>query len=250
MNMNHVSIILPYYKKKLFIKNSINSVLKQNFKNFEILVIYDDDNKDDLSFVKKIINMDNRIKLIINQRNVGAGESRNIGIKKSNGEYICFIDADDLWKKNKLKDQINFMKKNNYSASHTSYSILNEQKKKIGFRRAKTFNNYEELLKSCDIGLSTVILKKEIFQKGLKFPNLKTKEDFVLWLKILKNGIKIHSFDKNLTSWTKTKNSSSSSITQKLRDSFTLYNHYMKFNFFKSLLYTSILSLNYILKNL
>ena len=203
----------------------------------------------DLDYIKKIVNLDNRIKLIINKKNLGAGKSRNIGIKFSKGEFICFIDADDIWKKNKLKKQINLMKKNNYYISHTSYGIINEDGQKIGFRQARTFKSYKELLTSCDIGLSTVIIKKSIFQNNLQFPNLKTKEDFVLWLKILKKGFIIHALKNNLTSWKKTKNSLSSSTLQKLKDSFTLYNRYMKFNFFKSLIYTFILSINFIFKN-
>ena len=124
------SIILPYYKKKLFIRKSINSILKQSFNRFEILIIYDDEKKNDLDYIKKIVNLDNRIKLIINKKNLGAGKSRNIGIKFSKGEFICFIDADDIWKKNKLKKQINLMKKNNYYISHTSYGIINEDGQK------------------------------------------------------------------------------------------------------------------------
>ena len=243
------SIIIPYYKKKLFIKKTIDSILKQSFNKFEILIIYDDENKDDLSYIKKIVNSDRRIKLIINKKNLGAGRSRNVGIKFSKGEFLCFIDADDIWKKNKLKEQINLMKKNNYFISHTSYEIVNEDDQKIGYRKARTFKSYRELLTSCDVGLSTVIIKKSIFHNNLKFPDLKTKEDFVLWLKILKKGFTIHALKKNLTSWKKTKNSLSSSTYQKLKDSFTLYNRYMKFNFFKSLIYTFILSINFIFKN-
>ena len=135
------SIILPYYKKKFFIKKSIDSILKQSFNKFEILIIYDDENKDDLSYIKKIVNSDRRIKLIINKKNLGAGRSRNVGIKFSKGEFLCFIDADDIWKKNKLKEQINLMKKNNYFISHTSYEIVNEDDQKIGNRKARTFKS-------------------------------------------------------------------------------------------------------------
>ena len=106
------SIILPYYKKKLFIKKSIDSILKQSFNKFEILIIYDDENKDDLSYIKKIVNSDRRIKLIINKKNLGAGRSRNVGIKFSKGEFLCFIDADDIWKKKKLGFQIKYMLNN------------------------------------------------------------------------------------------------------------------------------------------
>jgi teichuronic acid biosynthesis glycosyltransferase TuaG len=97
--MNLVSVIIPYYKKKEFILKSINSVLKQSYKNFEIIIIYDDREKEDLDLIKKIVSIDKRIKLIINKKSLGAGLSRNRGIKKAKGDFISFIDSDDLWEK-------------------------------------------------------------------------------------------------------------------------------------------------------
>ena len=78
------------------------------------------------------------------------------------------------------------MKKNNYLVSHTSYRIIDKKDKNISSRVAKNFFRLEDLLYSCDIGLSTMMLKKNIFSKNIRFPNIKTKEDFILWLNILK----------------------------------------------------------------
>ena len=183
--MSLISIIIPYFKKKEFFEKTIHSVLNQTYSNFEIFIVYDDENKDDLDFVKKISELDSRINLIINNQNLGAGQSRNIGIKHSNGEYIAFIDADDLWHQDKLLMQIEFMQSNNYYISHTSYDIINEKEDKISSRKVKTLT-YDQLLKSCDIGLSTVILKKNLLDDDILFPELKTKEDYVLWLKLSK----------------------------------------------------------------
>ena len=103
-----------------------------------------------------------------------------MGIKHAKGEYIAFIDADDLWNEYKLEKQIRFMKQNNCDFTHTSYEIINSKDVIIGNRKARNFNHVDELIKSCDIGLSTVILSKKIINLGLEFPDLKTKEDFVL----------------------------------------------------------------------
>ena len=91
-------------------------------------------------------------------------------------------------------------------------------------------------------------MKKEIIDDKTKFPNLKTKEDFVLWLKILQRNISINSLNENLTSWRKLENSLSSSIIQKLKDAFKVYNHYMKFNFIKSCYYVVCLSIKFLKK--
>ena len=114
-------------------------------------------------------------------------------------------------------------------------------------RKARNFFNIKELIKSCDIGLSTVLLKKEILGSN-RFPDLKTKEDFVLWLKLISKNIKIYGLDKELTLWRKTSNSLSSSLFQKIIDGFRVYNVYMKYNIIKSLYYLLYLSINFLKK--
>ena len=246
--MSLISIIIPYFKKKEFFEKTIHSVLNQTYSNFEIFIVYDDESKDDLDFVKKISELDRRINLIINNQNLGTGQSRNKGIKHSNGEYIAFIDADDLWHQDKLLMQIKFMQSNNYYISHTSYDTINEKGDKISSRKAQTLT-YDKLLKSCDIGLSTVILNKNLLNDDILFPELKTKEDYVLWLKITREGQKIVAFDKTLSKWRKLNSSLSSSVMQKLIDGFKVYNKYMGFNLFKSFFYLFILGINYLKKN-
>ena len=246
--MDLVSVIIPFYKKKFFIKETIFSVLKQTYKNLEIIIIYDDQNCDDLKFIKEIGTLDPRISIIINLKNLGAGNSRNVGITASKGSYIAFIDSDDIWKKDKIMNQINFMKNNNILACHTSYEIINLKNEIIGKRIARNFYNLNDLLKSCDIGLSTVMLSRKIFINKFKFPNLRTKEDFVFWLSLLRENVSIIGLDVKLTSWRKLNNSLSAPVLQKLVDGYNVYHKYMKFNFFKSIYYLLCLSFNYLRK--
>lgn len=242
--MDLVSIIMPYYKKRNYINKSINSVLRQTYQNFEIIIIYDDIDLDDSDFINNIKKKDNRIFVIYNSKNLGAGISRNIGIKHAKGNFVGFLDCDDIWKKNKLESQINFMNKKKIDFSFTSYDLINSKNIKIGTRLAKPILNYQDLLKSCDIGLSTVIFKKKIFDNYCKFPNLKTKEDFVMWLKIAKKGIILYGMQSQLSQWRKTSGSLSSDIIQKIYDGFRVYYKHLNFGFFKSIYYLVLLSLN------
>lgn len=248
--MNLVSVIIPYFKKKKFFRETLNSVINQTFKPIEIIIIYDDSDKNDLDFIKDIIKNNNSITLIVNNRNLGAGISRNVGISKANGQYIAFIDADDIWDKNKISNQVDYMEKKKLLITHTSYSVVDENNKNIiGIRNAKDFNNVEDLIKSCDIGLSTVVINKQILKdNNLKFPTLKTKEDFVLWLMILQLNYSIIGIRSNLSIWRKSKNSLSDSSLQKIIDGYRVYNKYMKYNPLKSLYYLIILSFNYLMK--
>ncbi len=213
-------------------------------------MIYDDEDQTDLQYINKLKLLDKRISIIINRKNLGAGFSRNKGINNSKGKYIAFIDADDIWKKNKLALQIEYMKKKNILISHTSYSIINEKNTQIiGTRIARDFYNIQDLLKSCDIGLSTVLLDRKIFSvNSIRFPKMKTKEDFVLWLMILKSNKSIYALNKNLTLWRKSKNSLSSSNIQKITDGFMIYYKFMNYNLIKSLYYLICLCMNFFKK--
>ena len=97
-NKKLISIIIPYYKK-LFISQTIKTILKQSYQNFEIIIIYDDSDLSEFNFLKKLVKLDKRIQIYKNKKNLGVSKSRNIGIKKSRGKYIAFLDGDDLWKK-------------------------------------------------------------------------------------------------------------------------------------------------------
>ena len=247
MIKNLVSIIIPYYKKREFIKKTLDSVFNQSYKFKEIILIYDDDNKEDLNYLKKITSR-KKIKIMINKLNVGVAISRNRAIAKSRGEYIAFIDSDDIWHKDKLKNQINFMKKNNYQLSHTSYQIINSHGKVIGSRKAKKKFLFNELLLSCDIGLSSVVITKKILA-NLRFPKIKTKEDYILWL-ILSKKDTFYGINENLLKWRKLNKSLSSNFFQKILDGFKVYYNYMNFSFIKSMVFLCILSFNYLKKNI
>ena len=248
---NHplVSVVIPYYKKKFYFEKTINSIIGQSYKKFEIILIYDDNNLDELNFLKKIKKKFKKIKLIINKKNLGPGLSRNKGILLSRGTYIAFCDADDIWKKNKLSLQIKFMEKYNLNFSHTNYFVIDKNEKKIGKFKSKSKIEYQDLLKSCDIGLSTVIVKKNLLRKNL-FCNLRTKEDFYLWLQIIKKEKKIFSINKYLSYWRYLENSLSSPISQRLIDAFRLYYTYEKNNFFTSIYYVIRLSYYAFIKKL
>ncbi len=243
--MKKISIIIPYYNNIDYIFTSIKSIYSQKYKNFEIILIYDDENKNDLVILKKKLKFLKNIKIINNKKNLGAARCRNLGMKKAKGYYIAFLDSDDYWKKDKLKKQIEFMKLNNLDMSFTAYDILkNGQIKTKNVQKTYT---YKELLKKCDIGLSTVIIKSTIINKGM-FPNLKTQEDYCLWLNYLRKKIVMQGLNKSLAVWRDTPNSLSSNIIQKLLDAFRVYYKYQNKNFFVSLFGVLVLSVNKIKK--
>ncbi len=244
-----VSIIMPYYKKSSYIDESINSILNQTFKEFEIVIVDDELSEDSSKVLNRIKKLDERISILKNKKNLGAGQSRNNAIDLCDSEYIAFCDCDDLWKSNKLEVQLKIMQKLNLKFSHTSYEIIDKKNFKIGYRETQENLSFLQLQKSCDIGLSTVILKRNLLHDPkFRFGSTKTKEDFILWLLLAKNDIMIFGIKDCLVSWRKSKNSLSSSTFQKLLDGYKVYKDYLHYSRLKSLYFLFILSINFILK--
>ena len=253
--MHLVTVIIPYKNNLKYLFLSINSILAQTYKNFKILIIYDDIDKTDLYDLKKFIlkkkiHQKQSIKIIVNKKNFGAGKSRNIGIKNSNSQYIAFIDSDDTWHRNKLKKQMLFMNKNKLVISHTSYFVVNSNSKIISRRIAKNTLNFKDLIKSCDIGLSTVMVNTTFIKKNKFFfpTDIKTKEDYVLWLNIVKKIYVIKGLNIKLTNYRKVKNSLSSNLLLNFLNGFKVYKNYMNYSNIRSLYSLLCLSINYLKK--
>ena len=238
-----VSVIIPYYKKINQISKTLNSVLAQTFQDFEIILIYDDTDIHDLVYIKESFSKNSKIKIIQNKKNYGAGMSRNIGIKHSSGNIIAFLDADDIWYSDKLEKQVKFMRENKYNFSFTNYLKKISNKKSIHVQSKKRKILYKDLLHDNEIGLSTVMLNKNIIKNEL-FPSLKTKEDYVAWLKLSKENYIAYNLNEFLSEWNFSKNSLSSNLLQKVLDGFRVYYIYLDFNFLKSLFYLLRLSIN------
>lgn len=119
-----VSVIMPSWNTAKFIKESIESVLRQTYKNLELIIVDDcsTDNTDEIVYSFD----DPRIRYYHNKRNSGAALTRNKGLREAQGEWIAFLDSDDLWMPNKLEYQIKFMTENKYIFSYTEYEKIDE----------------------------------------------------------------------------------------------------------------------------
>ena len=207
--MAEVSIILPVYNSEKYIKNTINSVLNQTYKDWELIIIDDASTDNSLKIINEF-KIDS-FRIIKNEMNLGAALSRNKGIKKANGRYIAFIDSDDLWNEDKLEKQIGFMKEQDLAISFSSYYRINESGNIIGKVEAPVSVNFEYILKNVVMQVSTVIIDTYKIKKDLiLMPNLKTCEDVAMYLNILKTGINALGYQECLTKYMVRKKSLSS----------------------------------------
>lgn len=184
MENDLVTIITPSYNTAKFIKETIQSVLNQSYKNWEMIII-DDCSQDDTKQIISLYN-DDRIKFYINDRNSGAAISRNNAISIAKGKWIAFLDSDDLWDKDKLALQVSFMKENNYHFSYTDYREIDETGKIINPRIAGP-SKISKLLMFCYCwpGCLTVMYDAEYVGK-IQINNLEKNNDYAMWLKVIK----------------------------------------------------------------
>jgi len=242
-----ISVIIPFYNDFKYFERCISSVLSQRYKNIEIIIINDGSEpyyKKKLNTFERIKN--NKIKIINLKFNQGVSHARNTGIKNAKGKFIAFLDSDDEWKPDKLIYQLNIMKKNNLQFIHGSYNIIDENNNLLGKMIAKKLN-YTSLINSCDIGLSTVMIKADICKK-IKFQKITTKEDYVYWLALAKLIPNLNGYSKTVTLYRKRENSLSSSLITKFINAYKVYNKYENFNLFYSFYLVIRLSISHIFK--
>lgn len=192
MEKGLVSIITPMYKGAAFVGEAIESVLKQTYSNWEMIIVddYSPDGGAGITVVRKYVNNDSRIVLIENRVNSGSSGARNTALQKSRGEYIAFLDSDDIWCFDFLERQIAFMTENDAALVFSSYRRIEENTKEELLRPfiVPKKVTYRSLLKTCPIFPSTAVY--DISKCGKPFFNEamgSLRDDYVYWLAILKN---------------------------------------------------------------
>lgn len=231
-----VSIIMPSYNSEKFIKETLDSVVMQTYKNWELIIVDDCSTDNSLKIIEQYD--DNRIKVIKNQKNSGAAVSRNNAIEAAAGRWIAFLDSDDVWHKDKLYRHLEFMYNSNTAFSFTHYSVINSENRLVtDFSPKKDSYGYRAILKHCYIGCSTVIYDSERLGKFYMPTDAVKREDFACWLKILKTGEKAVCFHESLTTYRVHSNSVSSNKFKIIKFQWNVYRKVEKLSFFKSLYY-------------
>lgn len=187
-----VSIIMPSYNAARFIGESINSVLLQTYSNWELLIVDDCSKDNSVEVVRKFANIDKRVVLFSLEKNVGAAAARNVAIEHAQGQYIAFLDSDDVWDEYKLEKQLAFMKQYSYAFTFSNYYVMEENGKKTeNIVKVPSSLSYHQYLRNTIIGCLTVIIDRQ--QTGdFKMPLIKSSHDMALWLLIMKRGFKAY----------------------------------------------------------
>lgn len=229
MELGLVSIITPVYNSERFLSETIKSVKKQNYKNWEMLIINDCSNDGSENIVKKYAKEDKRIKYIKLKKRSGVVNARNIGLEKAKGQYIAFLDSDDVWKENKLSRHIEVMEDKGCAFTFSSYDTIDEN----GKNRERTVYvpdkiTYEGYLKNTIIGCLTVMVDKAIVG-DFKMVDAQI-EDFATWLQILKKIDYACGIKEVLAQYRIVKGASSYNKVKAARGAWKVYRNVEKFN--------------------
>lgn len=227
-----VSVIMPAYNSGRFISIAIDSVMNQTYTDWELLIVDDCSTDNTAKIVSDYLVKDKRIKYFKNLSNSGAAASRNKAVKEAKGQYLAFLDSDDIWKSEKLEKQINFMRKNKYTFTCTSYSKID----KYGENLHRTVNaltiDYEDMLRRCP-GNSTVVYDASKLGKFI-IPLIKKRNDYVMWLKVIKSAGMLQGLDEILSCHRILSNSISSNKASLVKYHWVVYKDIEKIGMLKS----------------
>lgn len=212
-----VSVIIPVYNAEKYISGTIESALKQSYTNIEIILV--DDRSDDSSgdIIKKYQTSDNRIVYHLQEKNMGAGYARNKALELAKGQYVAFLDSDDLWKPKKLELQIELMKKTGLPFSYAAIDMIDGANKRIKEKRhVKTRINYDFLLSNTMIATSSVVIDRCVlgdFRMHLR----RGGQDYATWLRLLRGGTVACGINRVLVHYRVSGNSLSSNKLDSIR---------------------------------
>ena len=236
-----VSIIMPSFNSEKYIEDAIQSVLNQSFISFELLIIDGGSTDKTVNIIQKFTKIDNRIIYINNIDDQGPAHARCIGIKKSKGTYIAFIDADDLWLDDKLNHQIDFMKTNSVPFCYTKYRLINKSGRRVScLIPMYSSYSFSQALGRRGIGTLTVIIEKTLLTNDVidcygKFHG----EEYLWWLLILKKGVVAKLFNIDSARYRKTGTSLSSHRFLHQKTVWHTYRNEIGLNLFSTIFYYS-----------
>ena len=233
LNQISVDIILPNYNSAPYLPEIIDSIINQTFKNWKLIIIDANSNIETKKILKKY-NSNSNINIIWLKKSKRAGFCRNLAIRNSKSEYVAFIDSDDIWEREKLSKQLDFMDKNKYHFTYTNYQPFKSTKHLPVIKPAKYFD-YDKFTKNTSIATSTMIIKKSSIG-NTKFSNTAICEDYFFKCQILKKIKYAYCLSENLMRYRIREGSLQSNKMRNLYWIWYINKNYNKMNFLKNLL--------------
>lgn len=234
-----VSVILPTYNNISTIERSIKSVINQTHRDLELIICDDNSTDNTLDLILQYSKKDDRIRILRNQSNEGAGFCRAKAISAAKGEYCAFIDADDEWDCLKLEKQVDFMNSGNIDISHTDIMVVDG--KNMTRKKVPEVISFSDMHRKNFIATSSAMIRRKAI--NFNFQNLRKRQDYVFWLQNMKCGASAHGLNEPLSTY----HVRAGSLSQSHRIFLPYYNYLV---FRKYLKYSAAQSVIFVLNNI
>lgn len=229
-----VTIVMPYYNAAQYIHETVDAIIAQTYKDWELIIVDDCSPAAGTAEVLKAVEArDSRIKVLKTEWNGGAGLARNVAIKEAQGTYLAFCDADDWWYPTKLEEQIRFMEENHYPLTCTWYEDANENLEPYYTMRQAPKQSYKSMISGCNIGTPGVMI--DIQKLGKKqMPSLRRAEDWGLWMMYLRDTDYLYTYPKVLWKYRHISGSETSNKWKQMKSVVAMYKQVLGMNTLKA----------------
>lgn len=219
-----ISVVMPAYNAESFIEDAVNSVLAQTFEDYELIIIDDCSRDKTYELIEGFARNNSKIRVYRNEKNSGVSFTRNFGISVAKGEWIAFLDSDDMWRPEKLEKQLSLFKEHpNAVITYTGSSFIDFEGTAFSYNLpAVPVMTYKHLLKSNLLSCSSVMVKKDVIER-IKMGHDKMHEDYSAWLQILREYKYAYGINEPLLIYRISKNSKSANRIKSAR---MIYNSY------------------------
>jgi teichuronic acid biosynthesis glycosyltransferase TuaG len=227
------SVIMPAYNSEQYIAAAIESVLKQTYRNIEMIIVDDCSSDNTAAIICEYAKKDKRIKFLQNNKNLGCAESRNRAVAMCGGEYVAFIDSDDIWKSEKLSLELEALSKLGCDAAYTAYEMIDNDGSLIKKRLVPNTATINALLKENFICFSSVLVKADIAKSHLMSSDF-FHEDYCYLLSLLNDGAKFTGLNKTLVQYRLSRQNRSKNKLKAAKYRWLIYRKYLNLGLLKS----------------
>lgn len=232
-----VTVIMPAYNAARYIEEAIRSVQAQTITDWELIVVDDGSSDETCQSVQRLAEEDRRICLICNETNLGAAKTRNRAMELARGQYVALLDSDDIWHPDKLEKQLRLLKTKCADFSYTSYRIVTARDEaRIGDYLVPEEASLKDMLKQNRIGCSTVLMRRELAD-SYRFSDEFYHEDYVLWLQMLQQGVKMAGLREILVDYRYSLASRAGNKLASAKHRWRIYREYLHLPWWKSVWY-------------
>ena len=245
-----VSVIMPIYNAEKYLADTLNSIFSQDYKDIEIVLVDDCSKDNSANIIMEYQKEHPQIVYYLQEKNMGAGAARNKALELAKGQYVAFLDSDDIWLPDKINRQIELMKKTDSPFSYTAIEMMDEKGETIkSKRKIKETCDYKYLLHNTIIATSSVVIDRTVLG-DFRMPLRRGGQDYATWLMLLRGGAVARGINETLVRYRVASGSLSSNKFKSIKQVWEIQTQDEKINKFSAFFHVMCFGFNALKKYL